>query len=160
MKTPTKKQFKKSERGMATVEAIPLLVIFIIFVAYGMGFFGQIHTAILGSIAARTFAFETFRNRTNLTYYRDTDAVPQHFEEHEIRYHGIQPEENVDTKFGFFTGTSRPIAIGIPLQTEKVSVEDHNVKIYQLEARNQKVSMSPVWVKTAYGICLRASCGQ
>ncbi len=160
MKTPMKRKHKKSESGMATVEAIPLLVIFIIFVAYGMGFFGQIHTAILGSIAARTFAFETFRNRTVLVYHRDTDTVPQHFQEHELRFHGTQPESSMDASFDYFTGTSRPIAIGLPIEAEKRSIEDHNVKVYQLEARNQEVGMSPVWVKVGYGICLKASCGQ
>jgi hypothetical protein len=156
--TPTR--FKKSESGMATVEAIPLLVIFVIFVAYGMGFFGSVHTAILNSIAARTFAFETFRNRTNLTYYRDFVWPAQHYRDREMRFHGIQPEQNIDNKYGQFAGTGRPIAIGLPLEELKVSSQDHNAKIFQLEKRNTKIGVNPIWVKVAYGICLTAACGE
>lgn len=156
-----KRNFNRSlnQKGLATVEAIPLLVIFVIFVGYGLGFFGSIHTAILQSIAARTYAFETFRNRTNLTYLRDTSWPTFHYAEHQMRFHGIQPERNITQKYGLFTGTPRPIAIGTIVEPMKSSVEDHNVKIFQLERRNREVAVNPIWVKTAYGICLTASCG-
>ena len=42
------------------------MVIFVMLMSFGMGLFGVVHTAILHSIAARTYSFETFRQRTNL----------------------------------------------------------------------------------------------
>lgn len=150
----------KNEKGLATIEAIPLLIIFVIFVAYGMGFFGSIHTAILNSIAARAYAFETFRNRTNLTVFRENTPEVQHYADREMRFHGIQPEKNIDQGYGNFTGTPRKIAVGLPLEETKVSVEAHNSKVYQLEARNKEVAVNPIWIKVAYGICLTAGCGQ
>jgi len=61
------------ERGMAVFEIIPILVIFVVLINFSLGFFGIVHSGILSSIAARNYAFETFRNRANLNYFRDED---------------------------------------------------------------------------------------
>lgn len=154
------KSHVNNESGLATIEAIPLLVIFVIFVAYGMGFFGSIHTAILNSISARAYAFETFRNRTNLTYFRENSWPTEHYADHEMRFHGIQTDQIIDQPYGLFTGTARKVAVGLPLEEIKASVEVHNAKVYQIESRNREVAVNPIWVKVGYGICLTAGCGE
>ncbi len=56
---------------MATIEMLPMMFIFIFLFSYTLGAFGIIHTGIKNSISARAYAFETFRNRSNLVYFRD-----------------------------------------------------------------------------------------
>lgn len=146
-----------NNKGLATIEALPILVIFLVLIGYGLGNFGIIHTGILHSIAARTYAFETFRNRTDLTYFRDTGNTPEYYS-YGFRFHGIQPESDDSLDFH---GTPRPIAIGRDLATDQANVQDHNNNIYQIEQRNREggVSVSPAWVMVGYGICLNAGCG-
>ncbi|RME18011.1 MAG: hypothetical protein D6797_01290, partial [Bdellovibrio sp.] len=74
-----KKEKRTNQKGLATVEALPLLVIFVILLSYALGTWGVVHTAILSSIGARAYAFETFRNRTNLIFHRDIDGSPQYY---------------------------------------------------------------------------------
>ncbi len=62
----------KDEHGMAIMELIPIMVILVILINYSLGFFGAIHTGILNSMAARNYAFDTFKHRSNLVYLRDT----------------------------------------------------------------------------------------
>lgn len=80
------------QNGMATLESLPLLVIFTFLMSYGMGLFGAIHTGILQSIAARTYAFETFRNRSHLLIYRENISglyYPLHTGNFGMRYHAV-----------------------------------------------------------------------
>lgn len=48
-----------NEKGMAVLEMIPILVVFVLFINFSLGFFGAIHSGILNSIASRNYAFET-----------------------------------------------------------------------------------------------------
>lgn len=64
-----------NQKGLATIEALPLVVVFVVLITYGLGLFGFVHTAILHSIGARTYAFETFRNRTNVSFFEIKDGV-------------------------------------------------------------------------------------
>ena len=70
-----KKNPLKNNKGLASIEATVLIVLFISLVYYSFGFFGVVHTAILHNIHARTYAFETFRHRTNLYYFRSNRAT-------------------------------------------------------------------------------------
>ncbi len=156
-----KKTMLKNQKGMATVEALPLLVIFLIFIGYGMGLFGVIHTGILHSIAARTYTFETLRNRTNVTYFRENMtgiSSPIHFKNFGMRFHIIQNEKITDTD-GDIVATSRPISMGQPAPRLTASTTDHNVKIYEIAGRNKAVAVSPAWIMVGYGICLNVGCG-
>jgi hypothetical protein len=158
----------KNEQGMATVETIPLLVIFVILLAYSFGSFGIIHTGILNSIAARTYAFETFRGRTNVTYFRDNirpgDAFEAlHFLRKGNRVHGIK-QENPGNSTDNFMSTERPLRMGlgnIPGDVSRTTASTHNQKIYTDvgEQVQTQVGVSPVWIMTQYGICLNATCG-
>ncbi len=142
------------------LETLPLLAIFMIFVAFGMGLFGVIHTGVLYSIAARTYAFETFRNRTNLTYHREnlskSVSDPRTMKPYQGRFHIVQQEQSANADI---TASSRPIAIGSVVQPAAANAETHNSKIFNLQSRNQTVSVNPAWIMVGYGMCLNAQCG-
>ncbi len=160
---PKKQNILADERGMALIETLPLLFIFLLLLGYGMGFFGIVHTSTLNTIAARTYAFETFRNKTNLVYFRDTT---NHFNDIELRIHGIASEISVeDSSAATINGwpaTTRPLSIGVnPAETARDDIDMHNKRVFEVQdgLRNTGVSVSPVWVMTSYGICLTYQCG-
>lgn len=149
----------RNERGMAVIETVPLIVIFLILLSYGLGMWGVIHTGILHSIHARTYAFETFRNRTDLVYFReDGNAISSQYSQHQIRYHGIQSDS---LQSGEFYATARPLSIGRTSEMTNASKLDHNSRVFSLAGRNGEggVEVSPVWVMVGYGLCLVADCG-
>ena len=162
----------KNEKGLATVETIPLLAIFVILLAYSFGSFGIVHTGILNSISARTYAFETMRGRTNVTYFRDNvrpgaalDA--SHFLRKGNRVHGIRqevrPGDGAQGNDGFYP-TERPVRIGlggIPGDASRNTASIHNERVFTdvQEQVQTSVGVSPVWVMTQYGMCLNATCG-
>lgn len=148
-----------NNKGMAMIEALPLLIIFVMLVSFGLGFYGIVHTSTLHSIAARTYAFETFRGRTNLNYFREDGSGldrPLYMGKRGFRYHAIQNEYGGPDQF---VATERTLSIGRNLASTENSSDTHNQKIYDLAARNEKISVNPVWVMVGYGICLNASCG-
>lgn len=158
-RSPKKKNLLKDQSGMAVIEAVPLLVIFVMMFSFGLGFFGAIHTATLHSISARAYAFETFRQRSNLTYFREDGSglkSPMHYKTKGFRYHGISHETDLKDSF---VSTLRPIAIGREIASD-ASVTTHNQGIFDLEDRNQKVSVSPLWIMVGYGICIDQKCGR
>ena len=83
----------RNQKGTAMVEVVPLLVIFVLLINFSLGFFGVIHAGILNSIAARNYAFETFRNRAVLNYLRDiADSDDVTYRREGFRFHGIKIE--------------------------------------------------------------------
>lgn len=166
------KSILRNEKGLATVETIPLLVVFIILLAYSFGSFGVIHTSILNSIAARTYVFETMRGRSDVTYFRDNvhdGGAPEllHFARKGNRVHGIRQEiKPGDPGSGedSFKVTERPLRVGfggIPDDPSRATASIHNEKIFTdvKEQLQTQVGVSPVWVMTQYGMCLNAKCG-
>lgn len=157
-----KKQASKrwsNEKGMAVIEAVPLLVIFVMLLSFGLGFYGAIHTATLNSIAARTYAFETFRQRSNLTYFREDGSglnSPMHYKNKGFRYHGVSHES--DQRL-LFVSTVRPMSIGRGPASE-ADFSTHNTKVFDLEKRNQEVNVNPMWIMVGYGICIDSRCGE
>ncbi len=153
----------KSQRGLSTVEVIPLLIVFIMLVGYAMGLFGAIHTAILHSIAARSYLFETFRNRTNLVIFRESPLGsapnPLSYAKKGVRMHGINSEVTPSSSREGFFATRRPLSIGYPAARLPATEADHRDKIFQIQDRNQNVEVSPIWIMISYGMCLDASCG-
>ena len=156
----------QDEKGLATVETIPLLVLFLVLLAYSFGSFGIIHTGILNSIAARTYAFETFRGRANVTYFRDNVLVIEHYARHGNRIHGIKQElrpGDTDSASGF-RSTERPVRMGlgaIPGDASRTTASTHNEKVFTdvKEQIQTQIGVSPAWVMTQYGICINAACG-
>ncbi len=167
MTNPTR--ILKNEKGIATVETIPLLLVFVILLAYSFGSFGIIHTGILNSIASRTYAFETIRNRANTTYFRDNlvgatppDGAREHYKTIGNRIHGIKQEG--DNSFSSFRSTERPLRVGfggIPADKSRQSASIHNQTVFTgiQEKVQTQIGVSPVWVMTQYGLCIDAKCG-
>jgi hypothetical protein len=157
------KKCRKNQKGLAMIETLPILVVFLIFIAYGLGFFGIVHTSILNSIAARAYAFETFRNRTNLEYFRDSGNPSNGamvYTPVGHRFHTIN-DETIDFNDGdpgpF--ATTRKLAFGREVDPSGATVTDHNEKIFTIGFRNRSVEASPVWIMIGYGICINAACG-
>ena len=154
---------------MATIETIPLIMVFVFMLCYEFGVFGIIHTGIMQSISSRAYAFETFRNRTNLVYFRDElPSDLRQFKAMGNRVHGIASElrdDQVDPQDGI--ASERPLRMGIPMDPDVQSRQDlqrHNEKIFDQalvgpQKRNTSVDVSPVWIQVHYGICLDARCG-
>jgi Tfp pilus assembly protein PilV len=151
----------KNQQGTAMVETLPLLIIFVIMLAFGLGFFSVVHTAIMNSMAARAYAFETFRNRADLNIHRENDASnpATYYSLYGARFHAIN-SENLGNQQGQFASV-RNIQFGVTPQQTSGNVTDHNTNIYTIGSRNRKggVETSPAWVMVGYGICINAQCG-
>jgi hypothetical protein len=156
----------KNQNGTAMVEVVPLLVIFVLLINFALGFFGVIHAGILNSIAARNYAFETFRNRAVLNYLRDiSDSDDVTYRREGFRFHGIKKE---GVRGSEWVATTRPIKFTDTNQLDDPlgSQSDHNQGLRRI-AEGQRVSdagledgVNPVWVRTMYGICLNAKCSR
>lgn len=161
------KRGQKSEEGMAIIETLPLLAVFVILVSYGLGMWGAVHTGILHSIAARTYAFETFRNRTNLSYFRDNDAGrrdPRHYAKWGLRLHGIQSRFHTGPSESDFNATKKRLSLVIynDGDSSAATKEDHNLKLEGLIGRNPRgsgVGVNPIWIMVGYTMCLNHRCG-
>lgn len=141
------------------VETIPLMVIFMVLIGFCYGFFGIIHTSTLHSIAARTYSFETFRQRANLNYFREDGSgltKPRNFSKKGWRFHAVQHENDPRDRF---VATERPISFGRSVASEGGAEDQHNTRIFSIKNRNEEVSVNPVWIMVGYGICLNAGCG-
>ncbi|MEK6555254.1 MAG: hypothetical protein AABZ31_08440 [Bdellovibrionota bacterium] len=162
-KTVRRKNKLKDQSGMALVETIPILVIFLMLIGYALGFFGVVHTGILNSIGSRAYAFETFRNRNNVVYFRDKgNSGFSHFANIGARMHMIDSEKmaSENVRDGQYA-TLRPLALGREVASSETSQSDHNGRIYSIEQRNRKggLEASPAWIMVGYGICINAKCG-
>ena len=127
-----------------------------------MGLYGTIHSATLSSIAARSYAFETFRHRADLTYFRSNNSPAQHYGDIGVRFHGIVGV-GTDNQFNsqeknIYVGR-RPAANRRNLGADDVNL--HNEGLFDIEdgQRNRQVEVSPIWIKVGYGMCLTANCG-
>jgi hypothetical protein len=162
----TKTSILKNEKGMATIETIPLLFLFIFLICYTFGTFGIIHTAILHSISARAYAFETFRNRSNLVYFRENAGGDyRHYQGAGARLHAITSETR-PAGSDQFEPSERALRMGLASSAIKGrDVENHNNRIpasvneLGQQKRNQRFEASPVWIMVQYGICLDSTCG-
>jgi hypothetical protein len=154
----------QNNRGMAIMELIPIMVILVILVNYSLGFFGAIHTGILNQMAARNYAFETFRNRSNLMYFRDTkvDEITN-FSKFGMRWHAT-----VSDKAGPFTGKGDFVAT-----ERRIDFLEHNEETGSSDVHNHQIGtvvsgkrftandgVNPIWVRPQYGICLDSKCGK
>lgn len=151
----------RGRRGMAMVEAVSLIVIFVMLTGYMLGMWGAVHSGILRSIAARTYAFETFRNRTDLRIFREntTGSEVLSLVNFGVRIHGINDKPRNDLAS---YPTPMPLAIGItpPQKTGSLSVHKQNIEANgATQNRRYSISVSPIWIMINYGICLDAQCG-
>lgn len=162
-------QKRKNQKGMAAIEMIPILIIIILLANFSIGFFGVIHTGILNSIAARNYAFETFRHRSNLTYFATNSAgnadKSNAFDLDQQRMHATLSEVAISQDDDKTIATSRTIDFFDFSQRQADEVgtnkDDHNKKTLSVAdgVRYTDTGVNPVWIKTAYGICINSKCG-
>ena len=160
---------QRNEKGMALLETLPLLVIFSMLISYTWGFFAAIHTGILLSIAARTYAFETFSNRSDLMYFRTLQMENEitlptrghRFDESLVRVHAIK-EFGTDGEFW------NPTAVSIfqlnPTQEVKAYRGSYE-KFFSSQTygdaysdgnidTDDQYAVNPIWLRIAYGMCI------
>lgn len=156
-----KKQIQ-NEKGMAIFEIIPILIIIVLLFNFSLGFFGAIHTGILNQMAARNYAFETFRHRSNLTYLRTGVAAADvvSYAKTGLRIHASVSDNNKGD-MDHFIATGRPIDF-LAQQEATGSKDIHNTQIYTVKDGKRftdNSGVNPLWVRPQYGICLNAKCG-
>ena len=160
MKKQTSIKHLNNEKGLASIEATVLAVLFVSILYYTFGFFGVVHTGILHNIHSRTYAFETFRHRSNLMYFRSNRGGALHYYETMSRLHGINTDsESLPPNQ---VSTERPIIMGrdIPETGRQGNVHNRDViDRVPANSRNQSIGVNPVWIMTMYGICLSNRCG-
>lgn len=140
------------------------MVIFVVMIYYSFGFFGVVHTAVLHNIHSRTYAFETFRHRSNLYYFRSNlsgaSFQPLHYYDKGTRLHGVNTD--VEDFPQNQVATERPISMGMELNEENRKQTYHNDDVMNrvpASGRNTSVSVNPIWIMTMYGICMDSNCG-
>lgn len=150
----------KDERGLATIETIPLLLIFVVFMGYGLGAFGIIHTGILHNIASRTYAFETFRHRPNVVYFRENRTESfHHYAAEEMRMHAVKHESDSGE---YIPATERPINFGFANEPIGRTGDTHNRTVAAISfgtRTREDAAVNPAWIKVQYGICTNSNCG-
>ncbi|MCB9073706.1 MAG: hypothetical protein H6623_08790 [Bdellovibrionaceae bacterium] len=154
---------KNNNKGFAVLEAVVVLFVFLVIFWYSMGFFGVVHTGILQSIASRNYAFETFRHRANLWYFR-TNTPGRGLKYHGFanRLHGTNSDAVPKGGSNAQVATERRVAMfkGDIQDTGRSTSEHENAGAkVQPGVRNTQVSLDPVWIKVQYGICLTVACG-
>lgn len=157
----------KNERGNSIIEIVPILMIFMLIVNFSLGFFGLIHSAVLNSIGARNYAFETFRNRSNLNYLRDTPTSDSTFTytKSQQRFHVVKNETSPIASDKFYA-TRRPIEFseirGVANAKGTPSEHEKGKKIIEGQRASDAgvdEGVNPVWIRSTYGMCLEAACG-
>ncbi|MCS6838703.1 MAG: hypothetical protein NZ480_07625 [Bdellovibrionaceae bacterium] len=153
--------------GISSVEIAPVLLSFALLINFTLGFFGVIHSGILNSIAARNYAFETFRNRSNLNRLRDevTSDPSIHFNEIGYRFH-VVIEEGAGSVERFYA-TQRPIKFtDLKTGLERNDNRNDHSRVYQIKDPGKakdvytEEAIPTVWLKTGYGICLNSRCSR
>ncbi|MGE0632993.1 MAG: hypothetical protein AB7O96_11330 [Pseudobdellovibrionaceae bacterium] len=158
-----KKSSIRNQKGMAVFEMLPMLILFVILTSFMAGFFGVIQTAILQSIASRNYAFETFRGRASLIYFRENRPEVANREVHykriQVRIHGTASDKVQSAKF--FIASSRNIDLWNRAEQQGNTEENHAENVSRIERgkRWQEQGANPVWIRVAYGICINMQCG-
>jgi hypothetical protein len=151
----------KNEKGFAVMESVIILFIFLVLLKYSIGFFGVVHTGILHSIASRNYAFEIFRHRSNLWYFRQNSQSDMRYHQFANRLHGTNNEIAVSGQDKLQFATERRVAMFTDNEPTGRSSNEHSQAGAQIKPgeRNSSISLDPVWIKVQYGICLTAGCG-
>ena len=184
LKNKTKRNFKKSEKGMAIIESIPVLFMLVVIFNFSLGFFGAVHSGILNSISSYNYTLETFRFKSNLMYFRPGGATTNYFKS-KNRVHGTIQEGSVALSSkedrGKWPVTLRGITFNYQQGDAKRGLANVNTGGGVESERNfagrgnssniwfAKSDYAPtdgnaiqtprIWVKTVYGICLTTDCG-
>ena len=180
-----KRQFKDTEKGMALVEAIPVLFMLVLVFNFSLGFFGAIHSGVLNSIGSYNYALETFRFRSNLMYFRPGGGE-SNYKLSKNRVHGVtkdgSEQDDVEDKRNW-PATVRPISFNFKKGDPKRGLaalmngpetvcDDRGCRTYDksgpsniwnasseyIPETNTTIQTPRIWIKTVYGICISADC--
>ena len=151
-----------SQKGFASIEAILSITIFLIMLSFSLGFFGIVHSGIVNSIAARNYAFDTFNNRTYLTYHRDRPPLFSN-QKNGFRLHLITTDKDDNPDANFIVTERRIAPFGLYKTPNDNNDSDHREIIEDAKKNKDKDNIENyrfghVWIKAGYGICLNASC--
>ena len=166
----------KDRKGMAMLEAMPIMWVMFVLMGATLGSWGIVHTAVLNSIAARNYTFFLFNNRSDLSYLRDfgqdnysslmNTLVNRYYREDENSGYGkrfsyIASEKATASRnltatlrradFRKLTYADRSQFLGEP--------EHSKIKDKIPDDRNESKKVGPAWIMVGYGICLSAKCG-
>jgi hypothetical protein len=151
----------EKQKGMAVLETVPMIFIFVALLGFTIGFYGITQKMILHSIAARAYGFEQMRHRANVTYLRDVGAEgpTNSYQISQLRYFTVR-EPGAGTTF-----TAAKVGVDYRDRNPAGSAnqDDHNTTAYTnivRQRRNDRHYFDSVWVKVGHGICLRANCGE
>lgn len=174
---PLFKKSRRNEDGMAIIESIPVLFMLVMVFNFSLGFFGAIHSGILNSIGSYNYAFETFRYRSNLTYFRP-GVKEKNYKASGNRVHGITKdgsEQASNEAKGSWPVTFRDITFnyikedpGRNLAGAVESERDYagrnsptNIWFATSEyepTESSAIQTPRIWIKTIYGMCINADC--
>ena len=162
----SQKSFCQNQKGFATIELVAFLILFVAMTGFLFGFWGVFHAATLNSIAARAYAYETFRHRTHLNYFRieHPDSDYRHFYNIGFRRHHIVDGDggsSGDDFYARFEFLSLNLGLGDADENEPDS-NYRNETLYQeiqTASRYSRQGVNPIWFKINYGICIHPGCG-
>ena len=179
----------KNSQGIAVVEILPLLVVFIALIGLTLGLWGAIHAGILQSIAARNYAFEVINTRVHFLHHRDFDGDttgrmlenPNAFNEPKQYYSpeadGMRAfsivvyQEGAPKAFVAFRGLNffkegalqaNSIAEAgtfRPLRAQDSPFHTSLFSVDRVEIGRRRLGVNPIWLMQGYGICLNSTCG-
>lgn len=142
----------KNSRGVAVVEMLFLLVVFVVLFGLTFGLWTSIHRGTLQSIAARHYAFEVINHRTNFIYHRDNeppdtgDKDKNYYQKNGNRFFAVVDEQPVTR-------------LKLQPKERELSLFNKSVSSFSRESRPATNKASPIWLKAGYGICLNFECG-
>ncbi len=154
-------QRRKKEKGLAVLETIPMIFVFVALVGFTIGFYGVTQKMILSSIASRAYGFEQIRHRANVSYLRDVRGGSDNsynITEHRyftVREPGLDGAVFIAAKMNIDYRDRSPDVASNP--------DAHNSTAYgdiSRQRRNERHYFKNVWVKVGHGICLTSGCGE
>lgn len=163
LKTERYLSFKSrdQQKGMAILEVVPIIFIFVTLMGFTIGFYGISQRMILHSISARAYGFELIRQRANITYLRDVnggDGNSYHITQH--RYFAVRDSKSTGNTFD---AAKMNIDFRNRGPATSPNPDAHNTSAYQdisRQRRNDRHYFETVWIKVGHGICLTAGCGE
>lgn len=167
------RSFRK-KRGVAVIELVMMLTIFIFVIISLYGSWGVIHSGILNSIAARSYAFVIINNRSNLNFLHEFSPAPleNNYHKYGIRYFATTQQSAEDT----FIARTETIDIGGGSWSSSTDRQrgilgfdvrggrsDDWTDLSSLgrirpNQRNTDIEKRVIKLKQAYGICLNSKC--
>ena len=174
-----RKRNLKNQKGMAVLEALPIIWVMFILLGATLGSWGIVHTSILHSIAARNYNFFLFNNRSDLAYLRDfskQDGYVGLKAEVHGRYYRIDNSTGHGKRFSYIvaklpTLTTETQATLRRVDFRNITYDDRDKFLEggyahtnidtanKVPDRNKKTKVEPAWIMVGYGICLSANCG-